>query len=83
MLHIVERADVVESPYVVAMGMGDEDGVEGLHRVAQHLLTEIGADVKEDILAVSLKQGRRAKPVVPLVGRAADLAVACYHRHPL
>ena len=34
---------------MVAVGMGDEDGVQMLNLLAQHLLPKIGTDVEEDV----------------------------------
>ena len=48
-LHIVERPYVVQPTYMVAVRMGDEDGVQMVHTVAQHLLPEVGTDVDENI----------------------------------
>ena len=34
---------------MVTVGVGDEDGVEMVDMVAQHLLTKVGADVEKDV----------------------------------
>ena len=51
-LEVVERSDVVEACDVVAVGVGDEDGVDACGAGAEHLLAEVGADVEEDVQAV-------------------------------
>lgn len=84
MLHPVESTYVVESRHMIAVGMGDEDGVEVGDMLAQHLLAEVGADIEEDIHAiVGLEEGRSAQVAVARVGGAADLARASNHGYPL
>ena len=48
-LDIVERPYVVQSRHMVAVRMGDKDGVKVVHLVPQHLLTEVGSYIEQDI----------------------------------
>lgn len=36
---------------MVSMGMGDEDGIQMVHIVKQHLLPEIGTDIEQNVAA--------------------------------
>jgi hypothetical protein len=68
---------------MVAMRMGYQYGVEVVNIVAQHLLTEIGPDVDEDVFSVYCHQRRRPQALVSLVRRAAHPTAASHYRHAL
>lgn len=48
-LHIVEGANIVEATDMVAVGVGDENGIKMVDLVAEHLLPEVGSDVEENV----------------------------------
>ena len=63
---------------MVAMGMGEQYGIEPRNAVRKHLLPKIGTDVYQYItMAVGLDECRSAKPGVSRVGGGADGASAC------
>ena len=48
----VEGSDVVDAAYVVAMGMSDEDSIEMVDMVSEHLLPEVGSNIDEYVIAI-------------------------------
>ena len=83
-LHIVERSHIIQTCNMITVGMSNHDGIETFHFLSQHLLTEIGADVEEDMLAVvGGKQSGSAQTPVAFIDRPAHAAAACYHWHTL
>jgi hypothetical protein len=67
-LHPVERADVIQSPHMVAVGMGNQNAVQVGHMRPQHLLSKVWSYVYEDVLsAIGLYQGRCAQMFIMLV----------------
>ena len=84
LLYPVKRPDVVEASDVVAVGMGDEDGLEVLNVVVKHLGTEVGADVEEDIVVLVVDEERGgAEPLVTRVVGMAYRTGASNDGHPL
>jgi len=86
----VEGADVIEPGHVVLVLMGEQDRIEGLDLVPQHLLTEVrpriddeGARALRSVLPVHLEQGARPGAVVPRIGGRAHRAIAGNDRDTL
>ena len=60
-LHIVERPYIIQSSNMVAVGMGDEYGIQVTYIFAQHLLPKIGTNVEQDVPAIDSQKSRRTK----------------------
>lgn len=68
---------------MVAVSMCEEHCVKPVHTVSQHLLTEIGAGVNNDMLIVNFKQYRSTQSLVAKVEGLADLTGAPNDGHSL
>ena len=80
-LEKVQRAGFVQSPHVIHVIVGEQDGVHVLHSGTQQLLPEVRSGVHHYGEPSELHQHRGAKTVVPRIGRSADRTVASNHRH--
>jgi hypothetical protein len=80
-LEIVERTDIIQATYVVPMAMCDEQCIDSLDMVVQHLIAKVRPGIYDEYLAIDLDHGRRAQPVVPGVSGYAYFAAAAYERH--
>ena len=74
-----ERAQVVESAYVVVMLVGDENSVYPFKsRSSKHLLAKVGAAIYQDDGIISVDKCRGAQAVVARVGGRTYGACASY-----
>ena len=65
------------------MVVGEQDGIQMPNVVRQHLRTEIGTCIYQDLQSVMLHQRRRPEPLVPRVSALANGTLAGDDRHPL
>lgn len=83
-LNPVEGTNIVDATNMVAVGMGDKDGLQMTHIMRQHLAAEVGTNVNQDVVPLAVgNQGGGAKALVMLVRRMADLTGTCYYGHSL
>jgi hypothetical protein len=73
-----EGPHVVEPGYVIGVGVGQQEEVEGAHSGAQALEAELGPGVHGDRRLAQLDEDRGAKALVARIGRGADPAAAAY-----
>lgn len=58
------RTDIIHTPHVVVMGMGDEDTVDATERKRHDLLAEVWTAVNEQTRGFRLDQRRTAQSLV-------------------
>jgi len=77
-----ERTQIVEAYDVVAVGVGDEDGIEFVEFGAQALFAKIGAAIDKPLFAVGCLDvdGASFALVTRVVG-GANFAIAADHRN--
>ena len=71
--------DIIKSGGMVAVLVGEEDGIKPVHRIGKHLLPEIGAAVDDDIGVLILHQHRHPKAFVFRIGTQAHRMGAPYY----
>ena len=80
----VEGSDVVNAAYVVAMSMSDEDSIEMVDMVSEHLLPEVRSNIDEYVIAIVVgDQCRRAESFVVRVMRLAYVTSTGYDGYSL
>lgn len=82
-LVVVERAHIVQSSHMVAVLVGEQDGVYVFHAGPQHLIAEVGSGIDKDRGLGGADQGRCPEPLVARVGRSADRTMAADDGHAL
>lgn len=73
---LAERPDVVDSPYMVVVDMGEKHPVERFEVEGQHLLSEIRSTIDEHPCRLGFEQSRAPEPMVVWVFASAHLTVA-------
>ena len=79
-LRQVEGADVVQPARMVLMVVRQQDGIQMVHVVQQHLGAEIRPGIHQDGQTAVFDQHGGPQALVARIRRAADLAVAGDHR---
>ena len=79
----VEGAYVIQSARMVLVAVGQQDGIQVAHILAQHLLTEIRSGIDQDGQALVFYQGAGTQAFVAAVSGAANLTLAANHRDTL
>ena len=73
---LAERPDVVDSPHMVVVDMGEKHSVERFEVEGQYLLSEIRSTIDEHPCRLGFEQSRTPKPMVMWVFASAHLTVA-------
>lgn len=80
---MIERADIVQPNHMVIVFVGEQNSVQVLYLMTEHLLTEIRASVNQYIGMAIGHQCSRAKAIVQWIGRRAYEAIAANNGNAL
>ncbi len=76
-----EGAQVIDTPYMIIVAVGKEDGIDVSEILAKSLFAEIGRGIDEESHAVGTDKHRGAQPFVSRIFRSTDPASAGHFRN--
>ena len=80
-LFTAKRAQVVQSADMVVMFVRDQDRIQVIRLVADHLPTEIRAAIQQDPLTIRLHQYGRTQTPIPFIRAGAYLTLTTNFRY--